>query len=473
MIDVTLDIKDQQIEILRTNEDPEARRQAADFLAGHSSPESIAALINSITDRDAVVRETVCRSLLAIGGAPVARSVAPFIKYQDSAIRNLAAELLFRLGNAAIPTVEPYLHDANKDVRKLAVEILGLLKHRKAVTAIIPLLYDSDPDVVIAAIESLGNIGDEAAVLHLIQVFEQEYYTRTDVAGALGKIKGQQATEFLSHSFESSVGDEADPMTLFAIIEALGNIGDQKSFSLLANHFPRVEGRLRRTMLGAMVWIADKLQLPMEIPGASPEDLLELLTDSDLRVCLNALKVLANVPDAKVTQGLIGALGTSEYVDVVLFNVLETREDTFAAIVGRLSTAPSAIKKQMVMILKAIASRALQRQAEGNELPAGPELDAAFDAVANEWGGADERLRQVILEALFVLNGPRTVDLLTTLMRDPDPWVRMRTIELLSSVDDQRVPVFVATYILDEDELVRSTVEWVMESRGTESLHPN
>ncbi len=456
----------QQISILCTHMDPEARKQAADYLAGHHSEESIAALVHSMRDSDKSVRETASRSLLAIGGAAVARAVAPYIKDENSEIQSLAGELLYRLGNDSIHTIEPYLHDLSKDVRKLAVEILGLLKHREVVTAIIPLLYDTEPDVVIASIESLGNIGDEAAVSHLVQVFEHEYYARTIVAGALGKIKGQAATEFLSQSFEKSIAEGADPLTLFAIIEALGSIGDQKAFSLLANHLPNVEGKLRGMMLGAMVWIADKLQLPMEIPGASVQDLLELLFDPDLRVCLNAVKVLANNPDSSVTHGLLEALGTSEYIDIVLFNVLESREDTFKVITEKLNSAPAAIKKHMIMILKAIAVRLALAPQVGSEMQKASEIHRAFDVVAKEWSGAEERTRQVILEALFVLDGQRAIEMLAALMRDPDPWSRMRTIELLSSVDDARVPEFVAKYASDDDEMVRSTAEWLMESRG-------
>ncbi len=63
-------------------------------------------------------------------------------------------------------------------------------------------------------------------------------------------------------------------------------------------------------------------------------------------------------------------------------------------------------------------------------------LDRAFTLVEQQRESAEEEVRAVIVETLFVLNGDRTLVILDTLINDPDPWLRMRVIELLGMLDD-------------------------------------
>jgi orotate phosphoribosyltransferase-like protein len=59
--------------------------------------------------------------------------------------------------------------------------------------------------------------------------------------------------------------------------------------------------------------------------------------------------------------------------------------------------------------------------------------------------------------------------MLDVLMKDPDPWLRMRVVEVLATQEDVRIPGFVSRYITDEDEMVRQTVEWILESKQQQS----
>ncbi len=194
----------QSVLALRVQSDPDLRRQAAEDLSNATGADVIAALARALNDESKGVRDAASRSLAAIGGKEVACAVVPYLKDENIACRNLAAEFLYQLGKDSLIALEPYLREADQDVRKMAVDILGLLKVSDAVQTIIPLLDDADPNVVISAVEALGNTGSEVAVPHLIRLFENHVYTRAIVAEALGKIKGQRAAEFLSSSFEFS-----------------------------------------------------------------------------------------------------------------------------------------------------------------------------------------------------------------------------------------------------------------------------
>lgn len=452
------------IAALQADKDPDVRRQAAEELAEHGASDVIKVLAAALADTNKGVRDAASHSLATIGGAEVARAIVHYLAHENIVLRNLAAELLYRLGTDSIQALEPGLRSQDHDVRKMAVDILGLLRHKDAATAIMPLLYDSDPNVVVSAVEALGGIGNESAVPHLIQVFEQEPYTRAIVAESLGKIGGSASSEFLCTSFQKAiaVGNE-DPLTIFGIIEALGLIGDPAAFALLSNHLPEVKGKLRRTMLSAIVWIADKSGLPLDIPGASTHDLIDLLGDSDLRVRLNAVRALSPLTDKVVTQAFFNALGSSDYFDVVLLGLLECREDAFPFLLEKLSDDNCKNKRQLVVLVRTM----LQNNAGQGGLGFDQSMiDNAFALTEQQWESADEETRAAIVETLFALNGDRALAMLDTLMNDPDPWLRMRVIELLGTLADERLPGFLSRYLKDEDEMVRNTAEWVLESKG-------
>jgi HEAT repeat protein len=335
---------------------------------------------------------------------------------------------------------------------------------------VISLLSDSDPNVVIAAAEALGNAGNETAVPHLIRLYEAEVYARAIVAEALGKIKGDAATEFLSKSFERAIREKSDSLTLFGIIEALGAIGDEKAFALLGTQLPNLQGELRKMTLAVMVWIADKTGLPSEIPSASVSDLIDLLDDSDLRVRLLGVKALANAPEPEVTKAFVKALGASEYFDVVLFGILETRDDALEIALDKLAHPPSQQKKPLISLVRMIVRRSDGEAGMfGSLRVAEAARRRAFSLIEAQWREADEETRRTIVETLLLLDGERTLVMLDVLMKDPDPWLRMRVVEVLATQEDVRIPGFVSRYITDEDEMVRQTVEWILESKQQQS----
>jgi HEAT repeat protein len=89
----------------------------------------------------------------------------------------------------------------------------------------------------------------------------------------------------------------------------------------------------------------------------------------------------------------------------------------------------------------------------------------AFDAVAAKWAGADEETRSAIVDALFRLDGDRTVGFLDAITEDPDPWLRMRVIDQVAAIGDRRVASFVKRFTDDEDEMVREAAIAVLQSR--------
>ncbi|MBX2989640.1 MAG: HEAT repeat domain-containing protein [Bacteroidetes bacterium] len=454
------ELTDQLVITLQTHKNPVHRVNAAEQLSTDPSIHSIRALIAALNDNNESVCLTAAESLATIGGGDAARMVAQLLERES--MRLMACEVLSRFGHCAISPLEPFLHHSNHEVRNSAIEILGRIKHRDAATAIIPLLYHDDPDMVVAVVEALGNQEQEVSISHLEQVYEKEEYARPAIAEALGKIGGREASRVLFSSFRSGMlTGSTDPMILFRIIEAFVRVGNPDAVALLSHHLSDAHGNLRQTILAAIIWLCDKSGLPLDIPGATIHDLIAVLNDTDVRVRLNAVQKLSHVDDPDVTRAFLGILGGSTYLDAVLFGLLEGRKDALPVMLEMLRNGHAPLQREMFVLLKTL----LFHHISTSTLPVSqPDANILFGKAAEQWLCIDDESKQLILETLFLIDRQRTFCFLTELLAVPDPWVRIKTIEVLGRFADRDVLELVSQQASDEDETVRSTVEWILEA---------
>ena len=141
--------------LLLTDTDPDIRRRAAEDLAECDDRNVLAVLSIALQDKNKGVEDAVSRSFLSIGGVAAARAIVYHIEDENIASRNLAAKLLIKMGKNSVHAIVPYLRSDNKDVRKLAVDILGEIKSKEPIYYLLPLLKDTDPNVIVAAVEAL------------------------------------------------------------------------------------------------------------------------------------------------------------------------------------------------------------------------------------------------------------------------------------------------------------------------------
>ncbi len=215
--------------LLLTDPDPDARRRAAEDLAECSDRNVLAVLSVALQDENKGVEDAVSRSLLSIGGVAAARAIVHHIADENMTSRNLAAKLLIKLGEVSVHAVVPYLRDVNKDVRKIAVDILGEIKSKEPTHYLLPLLRDPDPNVIVATLEALGNIGSSDAIKPIFHAFEQHPFTRIVAIEALGKIGGDSVRDYLENKYrEALIAGNAEGIYLFALLDALGIVGDRR-----------------------------------------------------------------------------------------------------------------------------------------------------------------------------------------------------------------------------------------------------
>ena len=456
------------IATLITDEDSDARRHAAEDLASERGLAAIAALAAAIQDSNKGVRDTACRSLLAIGGSEAARAVVEYVASREIVTRNLATDLLVKIGEPGVPALLPYLHDPDKDVRKSVVDVLGLIGASVPVAPVRDLLADEDTNVVVSAVEALGNMRNPDAVAALEQAYERCDYARPEVAEALGKIGDARSGGFIRARLAGALDRTGeDPLTLLGLVEAAGSVGGADALALIAGKYHLIPAGLRVAALHAIVRIASRTGsgLPA-VPGVR-ETLVAMLAEADGALAASAVAWLRTMEGEDVTAALVRAYGTSADLDAVLTPVLRERPDALARLVKALDAGAGPSGRGKASLLPQLVLARIRSIMRRGESPADEGLIApAFDAVARAWEGGDQDTRSSLIDAMFRLDGDRAVQFLDAVLEQPDPWLRMHVIEVIAAIADSRAPVYIARFLNDEDEMVRELAGNLLRAKG-------
>jgi HEAT repeat protein len=454
--------------VLITDEDSDARRHAAEDLAGQHGLASIAALAAALQDANKGVRDTACRSLLQIGGADAARAVVEYVSSSDIVTRNLAADLLIKIGEPGIPALLPYLKDADQDIRKAVVDVLGLIGTGVPAKPVVELLGDRDPNVVVSAVEALGNMHDPEAVPALEETFDRCDYARPAVAEALGKTGDPRSRKFVMKKLRLALDRlQEDPLSLLGLIEAAGAVGDAEAIGVLAGAFPALPRGLRGPALHAIVGVCARTgeSLPA-IPGVEPV-LVRMLELDDLSLRASAAAWLRECAGPGSVEAMVRAFGAAPEIDAILVPSLLKLPGALPCLVGALeSGAGTSARAKAALLSQLVLGRIKTIMRDGGSRDDERMTVSAFDAVASAWDGADQDTRSSIIDAMFRLDGDRAVQFLDVVLEQPDPWLRMHVIEVIAAIADSRAPVYIARFLNDEDEMVRDLAENLLRAKG-------
>ncbi len=247
---------------------PDNRRHAVNDLIHNQmiNEISIKAFANGLLDPEIGIRD-ICQR--ALSEAPdefkplAASSISSYITVPDIELRNLAGDILIKLGSASVSTLLPFLKDKDHDVRKFACDILGLVADASIADNILPLLTDSDKNVQIAGVEALGNIQAESALDQLIMIYENFEEIKPSVIEAIGKIGGNISEDYLLEKLSS----ENNQFLQIAIIDALAF--NAKHISISYNLLERMESshpEMQKIMLMTAFAIAFRLGEPLIMP---------------------------------------------------------------------------------------------------------------------------------------------------------------------------------------------------------------
>jgi len=155
-----------------THPNKEIREQAVSFLKSAEAGVAVPALIVALKDKESGIRLSAAVGLYARYASPEAASAVPglceALHDSNAKVRWWAAHALAAFNEkptAAVPHLIESLKDADRSVRREAVDALGRIGPEQGVVkALIGMLQDRDPHIRAATAERLGNMGAAAAV---------------------------------------------------------------------------------------------------------------------------------------------------------------------------------------------------------------------------------------------------------------------------------------------------------------------
>ena len=144
--------------------DPDMRWNAARALG--ADPASVAPLAAALrTEPVPRVREAIMTALMRIGDEESVKALLRYLREQDAARRGAAIEALQALPDATAPFLSALLHDADSDVRILAVELVRSMPAAEATRLLCDILeHEPHPNVCASAVDALAEVGTRDAL---------------------------------------------------------------------------------------------------------------------------------------------------------------------------------------------------------------------------------------------------------------------------------------------------------------------
>ncbi|MEZ5359467.1 MAG: HEAT repeat domain-containing protein [Candidatus Zixiibacteriota bacterium] len=286
------------------------REEAVKQLGQMDADEAIAGLVMALEDDDRGIRELAADCLVKQGCDTSSRLLASFMGHNEISVRNLAAEILVRIGGNAVPALVEALDDNDHDVRKFALDVLGLIKDKSVAGRVHAMLDDRNDNVACSAAEALGHLGTEDSVEPLLTAFDKHDFLRPQAAEALGRIGSASAYDGLVQHLHAD-----DPVVLYSVIEALGRLGDTRAIEHLHQFLESDQELISDAATAAVIRLAkagDKTTYAKFSDKRLKKFLLDSLNSDDPTIVQFALQELRHWNEPEIVEELLHLIVKSD-----------------------------------------------------------------------------------------------------------------------------------------------------------------
>jgi HEAT repeat protein len=404
----------------------ENRLAAIETIIGSGKRALLPYLIESLGDPEWRVRKTAVGAIIRIGPEEdlIDRLLSTFNAGSNVTKKNTAAEALIGLGEACLHPIYRALPQANADVKKFLIEILGEIKSKQSIDELLGLLADPDENVRLATIEAIGKIGDKKAVEYLLPLLEQ----RDPLIGfaaikSLEQIGDVRAGESVLRAARSKELERA-------ALEALGTLGDHHSTEFLIRSILYGMPKSRSAALRSLVRIFDRStkksgeEIVEKVRAAYNEEwrrfLADILTDPEEKNVLPAVKVLGWVDDPRLCKKIVGFL-SGVYRDDVMKTLIRFGRAAVPDLMSALPEGTDEMREGIAKILGSIGDR------------------EAVGALTLLLGDGTGHVREAAAKSLGLINDPTSARALLALLRDDYASVQESAIEALVHFKNREV----------------------------------
>ena len=441
--------------LLDTNDVSIIKTTAENFVSNEMPDEIVNYFAEKLTSPDNGIKDAVSNTLVENSNPHIPEIIVPLISSKDSAVRNLAGEILLQKKDKSISAILNYLKSCNDEDKKFLIDILGLIGNPVAVDLILKILSENkDDNVILACIEALGNLKEEKAIRSIVTFYDKNELYQPTIIEALGKIGSKEAVDFIL-----KIHADADDLTKFSIIESLGNIGDVRAYEFIKDELKNVKGPLAWVMLDALVKLESKLGLRLEYDSSMKNLLLEILLEGDQKYKLSVVKFKDAFSSEEILHAAIQNFGFNEKIDNELKQIFLKNPDSFLKIVSGNFSSFVQNKKSVLEFIKEILAH--DGGESYNRLNPSEKMNLANN-IATFLNDPDEEVRIHCIELLFYLNPETALLFLDTMVNDDSVWNKLRLLEIIRTSNEPKIIESIKKLSHDEDEMVRETAHEIL-----------
>ncbi|MBI4949472.1 MAG: HEAT repeat domain-containing protein [Deltaproteobacteria bacterium] len=397
------------------DDDPYVRRDACEAIGEARALDFIQELVRLLKDEHPGVRESALNALTSIGGRHVAEAIAPLLKLEDVALRNIGIEILRQLGPEALEALSGLLTDKDDDVVKFAIDILASIGETGAAGMISTLSEHKNPNVRASVAVCFGRLRSTGSVPALLRILnDSEEWVRFSAIEGLGLLQDKSALAPLLGVIAGGSG-----LLKEAALESLGKIAshaDAAEVLVKLEEFIRFGGLISPN---SVVRLLEKALSPgstfrptREFKEAYFSFLSSAMEDGELDCRLSAIKGfgLLKMPDGigRVLKFINSQKELSEDTEALLV-------DAIVSMTGG-GPIPEALKTEVVKggkALKVIVGTFGELKSE-----------EAVPILASLIGKAAKHELREVVTALESIGSPDSVDVLMKALKNPDGHTR-------------------------------------------------
>ncbi|MFA3783826.1 HEAT repeat domain-containing protein [Melioribacteraceae bacterium 4301-Me] len=409
-------------------------------------------LCELLNDSDKGVRDAVSQLFVRIKSNLLILKLTKLISSEDIVIRNLAGEILYQVGSAAVFPLLQRLEYANENDQKFIIDLLGLISDPSAEKYIVKILKSStNSNVILSCIEALGNIGMQSSADFVIQWYGKDEIYNATVLEALGKIGGEQVLDFMLNTF-----DKADYLSRYSIIESLKSIGNEKSFFFLLNKLGEFDNALLFAAIDTINTLRLRYNFDIPYDEKTRNLILTAIDSAELNYKKAALELAIQFDDKKLNDYMFKLYGTDSELDQIIYHKLIKRPVEYLLELTEYIENDVPNVNEIILLINSLVLHSFEQILE-------PENELLRKKIANTVSKyllhPDEELRRICIELIFRVDYKNAFVLAESMLEDEIVWNRLRVIELLYENKFNMPSDLLAKLLNDEDEMIRKTTK--------------
>ncbi|MGE5400388.1 MAG: HEAT repeat domain-containing protein [Ignavibacteriales bacterium] len=452
-----------EIKMLESQDPSERRTAVEDLMSMDLDEKTVQMLSSALSDPDKGVRDSASFTLIFNGHPSIPGYVIPYVSAPDIAVRNLAGEVLLRIGENSVDCMTDYIDAGNDDDKKFVIDILGLIGQEKPVNKILEVLASNKNDnVILSCIEALGNIGYAPALPTLTAIYEGNELFKPTIIEALGKMNSQEALDFITYRYPLE-----DELTKFSIIESLGTLGNEATFYFLLSELRKITGPLIWPIIASLCQLKEKLGLDIPFDESTKNSILYTLLEADTRYKRAAARLITIFDDKDIMDALLRIYGEDSEIDENIKPVFfQYASLLYAKLSSSIRQNPSNLK-YLLWLMKDII------EFDGGETLNGvSELDRRnlSDSFILCLNNPDEEIRKTSIELIFLTSLECALVFIDSMIEDDNMWNRLKVLEIVENIFEPKINEALKTLANDPEEMIRERAVWALAQRGITNL---